>query len=70
MFGGATTNTYTGLTTVNDGSLVLHKNPGVDSLGGDIVVGDGSNPATLSMLTPNQIPDSSSVTVNEARRMT
>lgn len=38
---GATPNSYTGTTTVNNGTLKLAKNSGVCAIMGDLVVGDG-----------------------------
>ena len=40
-------NTYTGLTQVNGGTLLLNKSPGVNAIAGNLQIGDGtSNPAT------------------------
>lgn len=66
-FSGTTGNTYTGTTSINEGTLLLNKGTGgaggVNALGGPILVGD-TNPVSgfansdvLRLLQPNQIPD-------------
>ena len=46
---GTTANTYTGVTTVNDGTLVLGKSDGVIAVAGNIKVGDGRGIDTLRL---------------------
>jgi trimeric autotransporter adhesin len=58
-FTGANANTYTGLTTVSAGSLVLGKAAGVVALAGDALVNGG----TLQIVNANQIQDSANVEV-------
>jgi autotransporter-associated beta strand protein len=58
-FTGANANTYTGLTTVSAGSLVLGKTASVVALAGDALVNGG----TLQIVNSNQIQDSANVEV-------
>jgi autotransporter-associated beta strand protein len=58
-FSGGTTNTYTGLTTVSAGSLVLSKTAGIVALAGDALVNGG----TLQITNPNQIQDTANLEV-------
>src|SRR3990172_8282614 len=46
-FTGAGANTYTGMTTVNSGTLALSKNAGVNALGGNLQIGDGAGVDTV-----------------------
>src|SRR5262249_21232419 len=66
-FGGANSNTYTGLTTVNEGTLLLGKDGGATTalaITGGLVVGNGSGPAAVAQeLFSNQVADSAPVTV-------
>jgi autotransporter-associated beta strand protein len=64
---GTTNNTYTGPTTVSDGTLELNKTLGAVAFGGKLVVGDGAGPAGSAVarhLQSDNIPDTSTVTVN------
>jgi autotransporter-associated beta strand protein len=64
---GASANTYTGLTSVNDGTLRLNKTAGLDAFGGNLVIGDtvGSmGSAVVQLLSANQIPNGSTITIN------
>jgi autotransporter-associated beta strand protein len=66
-FGGTAANTYTGTTTVNEGTLVLNKPDGVDAIAGPLVIGDGvgdPDTAVVSLGAPNQIADTVAVTIN------
>ena len=58
-FSGGNANTYTGLTTVSAGSLVLGRTAGVVALAGDALVNGG----TLQITNPNQITDSANLEV-------
>jgi len=58
-FTGVNANTYTGLTTVSAGSLVLGKTAGVVALAGDALVNGG----TLQIVNANQIQDSANLEV-------
>ena len=59
-FGGTGANTYTGLTTVSAGTLMLAKTAGVNAVGGDVTIAGG----TLSLEAANQLPSSATVTLN------
>ena len=58
-FSGANANTYTGLTTVSAGSLVLSKTAGVVALAGDALVNGG----TLQISGADQIVDTANLEV-------
>ncbi|HEV3079466.1 MAG TPA: autotransporter-associated beta strand repeat-containing protein, partial [Gemmataceae bacterium] len=63
---GTAANTYTGTTTITDGTLVLNKPAGVNAVGGNVTVGDGIGVLlsdVLQLAASNQIPDSATVTV-------
>lgn len=60
---GGTANTFTGGTTVLEGTLRLNKTAGVNALTGSINVGDGTASAVLLMVAGNQIADTSVVTL-------
>lgn len=61
---GTSANTYTGVTTVNGGTLVLAKTAGVTAVAGNLVVGDGTGTDTVRLDANNQIADTSTVTIN------
>ena len=50
-------NTYTGSTTVADGTLVLNKADGTDALTGSVIIGDGTGTDILRLQNNNQIND-------------
>ena len=68
ILGGSTPNTYTGLTTVNGGTLELNKTAGVNAISGDGVAGTNdiqvNTGATLRLAAANQIADNSTVFLN------
>jgi autotransporter-associated beta strand protein len=64
--GGTSANTYTGLTSINGGTLDLNKSAGVTAVAGNIAIGNGTGTATLRLLASNQIADTSAVTLNSA----
>ena len=57
--GGASANTYSGLTTVTAGTLTLNKTAGVNAIAGDVRLAGG----TITWAASNQIADTSTVTV-------
>jgi autotransporter-associated beta strand protein len=58
---GALANTYTGLTTITQGTLTLGKS-GVQAIGGNVQIGDGVDSDVLSVMASDQIADSSVIT--------
>ena len=63
VLGGSAAETYTGTTTVDDGTLQL-SDTGDVAVPGDLVVGDGTDPATVQLGASDQINDTAAVTVN------
>jgi autotransporter-associated beta strand protein len=62
---GTTSNTYTGTTTINGGTLVLEKSAAeVIAIGGNITIGNGLSPAMLRLGQNHQIADTSIITFN------
>ena len=71
-------NSYSGLTTVNEGTLLLNKTPGVNAFAGTLTIGNnlivpnatttlngGANSQTVRLLQSEQIPDAAgAVTIN------
>ena len=64
VLGGGTSNTYSGTTTVNGGTLVLAKSGGAIAVSGNLVIGDGTGTDTVRLDAANQISDTSAVTLN------
>jgi autotransporter-associated beta strand protein len=65
-------NTYTGDTTVADGTLLLNTNTSDGGLSNNIVVGDGTgdtSSAILSLETSFEIPDNATMTINRDGRV-
>lgn len=60
---GTGANTYTGTTTLHSGTLDLAKSAGVTALAGNLVIGDGTHAATVTLVNANQIGDASAVTL-------
>ena len=54
---GGSANTYSGTTTVNDGTLVLAKTAGVNAIAGGLTIGDGTNSDTVNLGASDQIAD-------------
>lgn len=54
---GGSANTYSGTTTVNDGTLLLAKTAGVNAIAGGLTIGDGTNSDTVSLEASDQIAD-------------
>ncbi|MCA9269335.1 MAG: autotransporter-associated beta strand repeat-containing protein, partial [Planctomycetales bacterium] len=65
--GGASSNTYTGATAVNDGTLLLSKSAGLNAIAGTTVnIGDGvgaAGSAVLQLGTSNQIINTANLTI-------
>jgi len=59
-FSGSNANTYTGLTTVSAGSLILGRTAGVDALASNVLV---NGAGTFTITNSNQIKDTASVEV-------
>ena len=64
--GGTGANIYTGVTTVNTGTLELNKSAGVTAIAGNVTVGNGTGTGTLRLLASNQISDTSAITLHAA----
>jgi fibronectin-binding autotransporter adhesin len=65
-------NTYTGDTTVADGTLLLNTNTSDAGMSNNIVVGDGTgatSSAILSLETSFEIPDNATMTINRDGRV-
>jgi len=60
---GSGANTYTGVTTLESGTLDLAKSSGVVAVSGNLVIGNGSGAATVRLVNANQIGDTSAVTL-------
>ena len=61
---GTSDNTFTGLTSVNDGTLTLNKSGTALAVQGDLTVGDGvGGAATVRLLHSNQAATTTAVTV-------
>jgi fibronectin-binding autotransporter adhesin len=63
IFSGGSANTFNNL-SVNTGTMLLNKTVANGALAGDLTIGDGSGTDTVRLLTDNQIPDASSVTMS------
>lgn len=69
LFNGTTANTYTGVTTVSDGTLAMGKSPSVTAIAGDLVIGSGAGVDTVFHVSSNQIADTSTVTINSSGQL-
>ena len=67
-FNGLTTNTYTGATTVNAGTLVLDRSGSNRAIPGNLVIGDGFGSDVVRLDAENQISEAvgNTVTVNSS----
>lgn len=63
---GTTANTATGPTTVTIGELLLAKTAGVNAIGGNLVIGDGTSSDKVTLINANQIADTSTVTLTSS----
>ena len=63
QLGGTMANTYTGLTTVNAGTLVLAKSDNITAIAGNLTIGDGRGIDTVRLGANEQIADSAIVTL-------
>ena len=62
--GGTAANTYTGTTTVAQGSLELAKEPGIVAVPGNLVIGNGiSTGQTVTLFNNGQIKDTAQVSI-------
>ncbi|MBC8011091.1 MAG: fibronectin type III domain-containing protein [Burkholderiales bacterium] len=61
---GVVANTYTGVTTVNAGTLVLAKSSGITAVPGDLVIGDGQGLDTVRFDADEQIANTATVTLH------
>ncbi len=73
-YSGATSNSYTGATLINSGTLQLGKTAGTNAIaGGTVTIGDGigaANSANLTLLASNQIADYAGlITINSDGRL-
>ncbi len=60
---GTAANTYTGATTVQNGSLSLNKSPNVTAIDGDLVIGGMGNSAEVYQYADEQIANTATVTI-------
>jgi len=63
-FSGADANTYSDLTTINEGTLKLSKTAGVNAIAGNISVGDSASDDVLQLVASDQIADTSIISLN------
>ena len=62
--GGTEANTYTGTTTVSQGTLELGKNPNIVAIPGNLVIGNGiSTGQTVTLFNDGQFKDTSQVSM-------
>jgi autotransporter-associated beta strand protein len=69
LFSGASANTYSGATTVNQGTLLLNKIAGLSAIAGVLVIGDGTggmNGDVVRLEAAQQISTNSEVIVNSS----
>jgi autotransporter-associated beta strand protein len=63
-FAGTAANTYTGVTTVTGGTLVLAKTAGVNAITGNLAIGDGTDNDIVELTNSDQIADTSVLSFN------
>ena len=59
-------NTYSGVTAVSSGAMIVSKSPSTTSIAGDLVIGDGAGFDLFRLEASNQIANSSAVTINSS----
>jgi autotransporter-associated beta strand protein len=64
LFNGGSSNTYTGATIVDQGTLSLNKLPNLVSIPGDLTIGDGTDTAQVSDVGGGEIASTSNVTID------
>lgn len=70
-FSGSSSNSYSGITTVVDGTLSLNKSPGIRAVPGALIIGDGSggiNTDVVRLLNSNQMDPFAAVTIDNSGR--
>lgn len=61
-FNGSLANTYSGATTITDGTLVLQKTAGVNAIAGNLSLGNADGSDVLRLGADNQIADTAVIT--------
>jgi autotransporter-associated beta strand protein len=64
LYNGGSSNTYTGATIVDQGTLSLNKLPNLVSIPGDLTIGDGTHTAQVSDVGGGEIATTSNVTLD------
>ncbi len=67
-YGGIVSNSYTGTTTVSNGTLLLNKTSD-QALNGPLVIGDNVTAATVVEATPEQLLDTAALAINSTGQL-